>query len=148
MDRLEARDSTDYLGLAAEAGRAASAAVKASRFDEAWARYHDQKHLYMQHAHRSGFSAKEAAGLDASVSLSLANALRLEGKHTGALVHVLYWATSEPGGSSQKLRAYFNRCKLKNTALADVEAFVASRKGRGTSFLVAQRQVKAWIKAG
>ena len=57
----------DFLGKAAEAGHKAKAAVKDKQYDKAWGFYHEQKSFYMQHANRSGFTAKQALALDASV---------------------------------------------------------------------------------
>lgn len=49
----------DFLGKAAEAGQKARAALKEDNHDEAWGFYHEQKSLYMQHANRCGFTARQ-----------------------------------------------------------------------------------------
>lgn len=141
----------DYLGKAAETGRKAKLAVKAERYDEAWGLYHEQKSLYMQHADRSGFTVLQALALDASVHEDLANILRCEGKHQDALIHIVYWVIA---GShrrikrhQQKLQSYFNRCKFKNTSLADAQK-VIDADSELPVFTLARSIVSEWIRRG
>lgn len=140
----------DYLSPAAEAGAEAARAVKAGEYDKAWAAYQEQKMLYMQHAEQSEFTGRQTIALDSSVHKGMANVLRLEKRHPDALAHVLYWAIGSQMPIKRceaKVRAYLNRCKLKNTSLDDVLTFVASRT-RVTSLALIQRQIKAWVTLG
>ncbi|WP_312141156.1 DUF4236 domain-containing protein [Stutzerimonas nitrititolerans] len=144
-------NDVDYLGQAALAGRNAKDAVKACDFDKAWRLFHDQKQLFLQHAQQQGWAARETLALDASVHEDLADVLRLEKRHTEALPHILYWVAASRHRPIkrhvEKLRAYFNRCKLTNTSLEEVEAYLSSRKDTA-SYPAIQRQVKRWIQAG
>lgn len=81
----------DYLGKAADAKHAARAAVKAGQHDRAWGLLHEQKECYLKHAQKMGFDAEQVMRMDGSVSEDFANILRLEKKHTQALVYILYW---------------------------------------------------------
>ncbi|MEH6565556.1 MAG: hypothetical protein V7756_09565 [Halopseudomonas sp.] len=140
----------DYLYPAAEAGAEAARAVKAGEYDKAWAAYQDQKQLYMKHAEQSEFTGRQTIALDSGVHKGMANMLRLEGRHKDALAHALYWVIGSQipvERCEAKVRAYFNRCKLKNTSLDDVLAFIESRT-RVTSFALIRKQVKKWIDLG
>ena len=142
----------DFLGLAAAAGSEARAAVSSGDYNKAWALYQDQKSLYLQHAKHSGFTARQTIAIDASIHQQMANVLRLEGRHADALVHILYWAigTSDRPvkAHESKVRAYFNRCKLKNTTLDDAETFVASSAKSIANFQSIQTQVRRWLEEG
>lgn len=81
----------DCLGKAAEAGNKAKQAIKDKKFDIAWKLLHEQKQHYMEHAKKNQFSAQQALSLDSNVHESLANILRLEGKHQDAFFNILYW---------------------------------------------------------
>ena len=136
----------DYLGQAAGKGHAAKAAVKEGQHDAAWRLLHEQKALYMQHASRCGWQAKDVLCLDGSVSQQFANILRLEKKHDQALVHILYWITTsrnQTKGQEQKLRAYFNRCKFQDITLQDVEKFIEVMKSK-PDYVSIQSQVSEW----
>lgn len=114
----------DFLGFAAKARDKARVSVKAGDLNAAWRHFHDQKVNFMQHANSCEFTLKATIALDATVSPDLANILRLEGRHADALVHIAYWASTLgapiPKRGMDKLRAYLNRCKLKNTTLSQM----------------------------
>jgi hypothetical protein len=141
----------DFLGKAAETGHKAKAAVKDKQYDKAWALYQEQKSFYMQHANRSGFTANQALALDASVHEDMANILRLENKHEDALVHIVYCilaGTDRPiKRHQQKLKSYFNRCKLKNTDLSEAERIIASNT-KLPEFTLARSIVSEWLSHG
>jgi len=126
-------DTTDYLGKAAVAGDKARKAIKSGNLDKAWEHYHKQKQLYAGHAKRSEFTPAQALALDGSVSESLANVLRLEGKHQEALVHLIYSVATSPRPSKaqeKKITAYFNRAKLSKVSIEEVERFVEKTRNR------------------
>lgn len=141
----------DFLGKAAEAGHQAKAAVKDKRYDKAWGLYQEQKSFYMQHANRSGFTANQALALDASVHEDMANISRLESKHEDALVNILYWVLAGADRPikrhQQKLKSYFNRCKLKNTELSEAERIIASNT-KFPEFTLARSIVSEWVSRG
>jgi len=135
----------DYLGMAAQAKRNAEAAVKDKNYDKAWALLHEQKDFYMKHANRSGFSVIQVLALDSTVHESLANILRLEGKHEDAFTHLLYCVISHKHRPikrhSQKLVAYFNRCKFKYIKITDVTEFIAMGDWEAPDFITAKNKV-------
>lgn len=143
--------SNDFLGKAALAGHKAKVAVKDKEYDKAWGLYHEQKSFYMQHANRSGFTANQALALDASVHEDMANILRLENKHEDALVSIVYWVLTGVDRPikrhQQKLKSYFNRCKLKNTELSEAERIIASNK-KLPEFTLARSIVTEWVSRG
>ena len=114
----------DFLGFAAQAKTLAKEAVRDGDFNSAWRHFHEQKAHFMRHADNVAFTRTATIALDASVSPDLANILRLEGRHSDALVHTVYWlatlGTPLPQRGIDKLRAYLNRCKLKNTTLSQM----------------------------
>lgn len=129
--RLEEFSREDYLGKAASLGDEAEAAMEQGDYDSAWRLLQEMKEVYGLHAARENFAPAQTLSLDAGVSLALANILRLEAKHADALVHILYWASTEhrtAKSSQQKLRAYFNRCRFKNVSMADAEALIAESR--------------------
>lgn len=151
-DKLIAESmENDFLGKAAEAGQKARAALKEGKYDEAWAFYHEQKSLYMQHANRCGFTARQVLALDSSVHERLANILRLEGKHQDALVHIVYWvlggAERPVKAHQQKLQSYFNRCKFKNISLTEARKVISSQQAL-PEFTLAKSIVTEWINRG
>lgn len=141
----------DFLGKAAEADRKAKAAAIDKQYDKACRLYQEQKIFYMQHANRSGFTAKQSLALDASVHEDMANILRLENKHEDALVHIVYWVLAGADRPikrhQQKLKSYFNRCKLENTELSEAERIIASN-AKLPEFMVARSVVSEWISRG
>lgn len=119
--------ATDHLGKAAVARDEAKAALTEKKFDEAWRKYHEEKQHFMNHAARCNFTAAQTIALDGSVSKALANVLRLEKRHGEAFVHVVYWVASsqiETKEQTQKLRAYFNRCKFDRREMKHVRALI------------------------
>lgn len=99
----------------------------------------------MCHAQSQGWSARHTLVLDASVHEDLANILRLEKRHKDALANIIYWVAASRHRpikkNADKLRVYFNRCKLKNTTLEDVETYLSRRKG-SASYSAIQKQVR------
>ncbi|MDO6461863.1 hypothetical protein Q4485_14220 [Granulosicoccaceae sp. 1_MG-2023] len=141
----------DFLGKAAEAGHKAKAAVKAKKYHEAWKLYHDQKSLYMQHANKFGFTARQTIALDASVHEDMANILRHENKHEEALVHIVYWVLAGNDRPlkrhQQKLKSYFNRCKFKKTTLSEAQRAI-QLQSKMAEFKRASSSVAGWISRG
>ena len=141
----------DFLGKAAEAGHKAKDAVKARKYNDAWRFYNDQKLLYMRHANRSGFTPEQTLALDSTVHEKMADIRRLEGKHTDALIDIVYWVlagSKRPiNRHSQKLQAYFNRCKFENTSLADAQVELANQKAL-PEFTLAKSIVSNWASRG
>lgn len=141
----------DFLGKAAEAGQKARAALKEDKHDEAWGFYHEQKSLYMQHANRCGFTARQVLALDSSIHERLANILRLEGKHQDALVHIVYWvlggAERPVKAHQQKLQSYFNRCKFKNISLTEAVKMIEAQN-KLPEFTLAKSIVSEWVSQG
>jgi|GEM_PF-1777085 len=126
LDALERMDTTDYLGMAAEAGHKAKAATEAGDFDGAWRLYHEQKAHYAGHAHRSEFTKAQAIALEGSVHRNLANLLRLEARHREALVHFLYYYASSPRRTKtdeKQISTYVNRAKI-GSSIDDVQKFI------------------------
>ncbi|WP_299083197.1 hypothetical protein [uncultured Ruegeria sp.] len=122
LDWSDQLGKSDYLGKAADAKHAAKAAVKAGEHDKAWGLFHEQKEHYLKHAQAQGFDAEQVMRMDGSVSEDFANILRIEKRHTQALVHVLYWIVTSPQTIKRhdtKLEAYFARCKFQTTMLGD-----------------------------
>ena len=142
---------SDFLSKAATAGHQAKAAVKEKRYDAAWKLYHQQKGYYMRHASRYGHSPRGALALDATVHEDLANILRLEGKHTDALVHIVYWVLAGANRPirrhQQKLRSYFNRCKFKNITLDEAQKETASQSAL-PDLTLARSVVARWVGCG
>lgn len=151
QEAMEDFQRNDFLGKAAAAGHKAKAAVKSKEYDKAWGLYQEQKSLYMHHANRSRFTAIQALALDASVHEDMANILRLESKHEDALVNIVYWVLAGVDRPikrhQQKLKSYFNRCKLKNTELTEAERIIASNT-KLPEFTLARSIVSEWMSRG
>ena len=126
----------------------AEKAVKDKQYDKAWGLYNEQKILYMQHANDVSFTAKQALSLDGTVHEALANIMRLEGKHQDALVHIVYWLLTNSdwpiNRHQQKFQSYFNRCKFKNTTLAEAREVISSQC-KLPDFRLAKSIVSEWI---
>jgi hypothetical protein len=136
----------DYLGKAADAKHAAKAAVKAGEHDKAWGLFHEQKEHYQKHAQKMGFGAEQVMRMDGSVSEDFANVLRIEKRHTQALVHILFWiatSTIPIKRHETKLAAYFTRCKFQTTTLSDAQRYLQSIDGI-PDFSTIQSEVAAW----
>lgn len=136
----------DHLGSAAIAGHASQQAVKDKRFDDAWRHLHEQQEHYLAHAAKFGFTAQQTLALAGSIHKSMANILRLEGRHDQALVHMMYYmatARRPPKADQQKLGAYFRRCKFSNTDEAKLQ-LVMSALQRDPVFDAARGIVAQW----
>lgn len=105
----------------------------------------------MQHANRSGLTPEQALALDASVHEEMANILRLEGRHQEALVNILYWVLAGSNRPikrhTQKLQAYFNRCKFLNTSIEEAEIEIATQQAL-PEFMLAKSIVSKWVAIG
>lgn len=148
---MDYSEKHDYLGKAAEAGRKAQAAVKAGKLDKAWRHYHEQKKFYGLHASRNNYTNRQVLSLDSQVHEGMANILRLEKKHNDALCHILYWVIASNGKPikrhDQKIKAYFNRCKYRNTSLKEAKTYSRSKKSL-PEFSKAQSKVAEWRQRG
>lgn len=145
-DDLKSFEKNDFLGKAADAKHDALTAVKAKQYDKAWRLFHEQKLNYMKHASRCNFTRLQTLALDGSVSEHLADVLRLEGKHTAALIHIVYWVASSSRKTKrqeQKLQAYFRRANLKGVEFQDLEQFMEGIK-KNPDFRLVQDQMRRW----
>ncbi len=100
----------------------------------------------MKHASRCNFTRLQTLALDGSVSEHLADVLRLEGKHTAALAHIVYWVASSSRKTKrqkQNLQAYFRRANLKNVEFQDLEQFMEGIK-ENPDFRLVQDQMRRW----
>ena len=138
----------DHLGKAAELKKNAKVAIKNKLFDEAWKLLQEQKIVYMKHANSAGFTAKQVLALDATVHVDLANILRMEGKHTEALIHIVYWVANNFDNMTktqeQKLTAYFNRSNLKLTSIEEAKIAI-SFLAENPEYVNAQELVSIWL---
>lgn len=145
-DDLKSFEKNDFLGKAADAKHDALTAVKAKQYAKAWRLFHEQKLNYMKHASRCNFTHLQTLALDGSVSEHLADVLRLEGKHTAALAHIVYWVASSSRKTKrqeQKLRAYFRRANLKNVEFQDLGQFMEGIT-ENPDFRLVQDQMRRW----
>jgi len=136
----------DFLGLAAEKRRIAIEAKRAADFNLAWATLQDVKALYLKHAEQCKFTAAQTLALDASVSLELADILRLEGKHDDALIHILYWVgTSQKPTKLQqsKLSSYHRRSSIANVSPARLNDLLAQFQAH-QDFRILRNVVALW----
>ena len=93
-----------------------------------------------------GFDAEQVMRMDGSVSEDFANILRIEKRHTQALVHIVYWiatSTIPIKRHETKLAAYFARCKFQTTTLDDAERYLRSIDGI-PDYMAIQSEVTAW----
>lgn len=138
----------DHLGKAAELKKNAKVAIKNKLFDEAWKLLQEQKIVYMKHANSAGFTAKQVLALDATVHVDLANILRMEGKHTEALIHIVYWVANNYDNMTktqeQKLTAYLNRSNLKLTSIEEAKIAI-SFLAENPEYVNAQELVSIWL---
>lgn len=140
----------NHLGKAAEFKKAAKAAIKERRLDDAWGLLHQQKSEWLAHGQKQGFDERGIIALDGSASEDLANILRIEGKHDQALTHLMYAACSSKTMTKaiqNKLQSYFKRCKFEGMSEADfnraVKAFRSQPDFRGI-----QEVVNGWRQDG
>ncbi|KDC55095.1 hypothetical protein [Pseudoalteromonas sp. S3431] len=138
----------DHLGKAAELKKNAKVAIKNKLFDEAWKLLQKQKMSYMKHTNNAGFTAKQVLALDATVHVDLANILRMENKHTEALIHIVYWVANNYDNMTktqeQKLTAYFNRSNLKLTSIEEAKIAISSL-AENPEYVNAQELVSIWV---
>lgn len=141
----------DYLGLAAYAGQQGKLAVKEGRYDDAWYFFHQQQDAYAKHATGLGqFTELQTLTLLSSVNESLADVLRLEGKHRQALQHIIYWnAWGELSGRTKKsmatkLKSYFARCKFDSVQLSDAQLLVQRESKASPDLSRIQTVVSTW----
>lgn len=145
---LDRMDTKDYLGKAAEEGHKAKSAIDAGDFDGAWKHYHEQKSQYLQHAKRSEFTPAQTIALDGSVNRSLANILRIQGKHTLALTHYLYYyaTTSRKTKTDEKqILTYYNRARIKSVTFEEVRDY-AEKQSTKPDFRAIQSACDAWVR--
>lgn len=136
----------DHLGPAAIAGNAANKAIKDKRFDDAWRHLHEQQEHFLAHSAKYGFTAQQTLALAGGVHKSMANILRIEGRHDQALVHMMYYmatARRPPKADQQKLGAYFRRCKFSQVEEAKLK-LVMSALRRDPVFDAARGIVAQW----
>lgn len=139
-------EKEDFLGFAAKAKHEALTAVRAKRYDDAWRLFHEQKLYYMKYAAKQHFTRLQTLALDGDVSEDLANVLRLEGKHSEALTHIIYWVASSSRKLKRhdsKLQAYFGRAKLQNAEFSELQRFIHHIRSN-PEFAVIQSQVRRW----
>ncbi len=148
---MEEAEKHDYLAKAALAERKAKAAIRTGEHDNAWRYFHEQKTFYLKHASLSRFTKAQVLALDSQVHEQLANVLRIEKKHDDALCHILYWVIANADRPikrhEQKLKAYFNRCKYKNTNLTEAVRFSKSIRSL-PEFTKAESKVAEWKALG
>jgi hypothetical protein len=85
--------------------------------------------------------------LDGSVHRSLANLLRLENRHTEALVHFLYYYSTSPKRTKtdeKQIGAYVNRAKLR-VDIDEIQKFVATLSPR-PDFRAIQTAWSQWVQ--
>ena len=115
--------SETHLAWAKELGDKAKVAISEKNYANALEHLQQQKDHYLRASSKERSSKIESTILDSSVSKDLANVFRLEKKHLGALIHIIYWVANSQSitkDQESKLRAYFNRTKLKGATVEDV----------------------------
>lgn len=150
LEKLDRMDSADHLGRAAESGRKAKSSLDAGDLDGAWKHYHNQKAHYLKHSNRSEFTPTQTIALDASVNRSLANVLRIQGKHTLALTHVLYYYATTPRRTQtdhKQILAYYNRAKIKSVSFEQVRDY-AEKQASKPDFRSIQAACSKWVEEG
>ena len=147
VNNINTIDPEDYLGLAANARNSAKIEMKNKNYEKAWELFTKQQHYYYQHAEKQNFTGSQTIALAANVSEDFANILRLEGNHNQALVHMIYCVSEEYPNvkyKAKKLKAYFNRTKLKNVNFDELENFIFSLT-KPPNYRTIQDKVKEWI---
>ena len=115
--------SETHLAWAKEHGDKAKVAISEKNYANALEHLQQQKDHYLRASSKERRSKIESTILDSSVSKDLANVFRLEKKHLGALIHIIYWVANSQSitkDQESKLRAYFNRTKLRGATVEDV----------------------------
>jgi hypothetical protein len=123
FERLRAEEfrRNDHLGRAAEIRAEAVAFEIAGKADEVWRCYEREKHEFLLHAQKHGFTREQTLALVGSVFCKSADFLRKEGKHTEALRHYLYFLTHSGGKSAahlKRLPAFLSRAGVKKADFA------------------------------
>jgi hypothetical protein len=138
----------DFLGLAANEGSKARAAIEAEKYNEAWGHYQEMSQLYLQHAKKENFTVPQTLALVGSVHRAMARHLKLEERHHDALIHILY-CTACSGSQIEKelknYRPFFNRCKFKNVQLEKVTSALEKWKDN-PDFVAIRDTVTEWKK--
>lgn len=141
-------DLPDHLGDAAEARRKAKISEQSGDFDAAWKHFHEEKHHFLLHSSRQGFSFENTLSLDATVSERMANMLRKQKRHNDAFVHIAYWASAQKGRPikrhNEKFRAYYNRADKMNVSLEDAWSILMTAPIM--DFSKVQLMVAQWLK--
>lgn len=126
---------TDYLGYAANAKHEANWYLKNGNLDKAWQFYQKQQYYYSLHIDSRhpgyGYTPEQAISLLSTVNESMANVLRLEGKHRLALMHMIYCVAGSNRSKKRhvnKLPAYFKRAKYAHVSLDDVYRLISKQK--------------------
>jgi hypothetical protein len=138
----------DFLGLAANEGSKASAAIEAGKFDEAWRHYQEVSQLYLRHAKKENFTVPQTLALVGSVHRAMAKLLELEDRHQDALIHILYCTACSNSQLEYELKHYrpfFNRCKFKNVKLEEVTSVLETWKDN-PDFVAIRDTVVEWKK--
>lgn len=136
----------DYLGQAAHAGSKAQEAMEAGEYDRAWGHYQEMSQLYLQHAQKEGFTAKQTLALVGRVHRAMARLLRKEERHHDALVHILYCTACSDAPLEKELKNYrpfFNRCKFQNVELNEVTESISKWRA-GPDFRAIRDAVAEW----
>lgn len=136
----------DYLGQAANAGSKARDAIETGDFDAAWGQYQEMSRLYLKHAQREGFTAKQTLALVGSVHRAMARLLRQENKHHEALVHILFCTACSDKPLDKELKHYrpfVNRCKFRSVDLAEVTERISEWR-TVPDFRAIQEKVAEW----
>ena len=136
----------DFLGLAANEGTQASAAIEEEKYDDAWGHYQEMSQLYLRHAKKENFTVPQTLALVSSVHQAMARLLKLEEKHRDALVHILYCTACSNSKIEKELKHYrpfFNRCKFKNVKLEEVTSALEAWKDN-PDFVAIRDTVAEW----
>ena len=115
----------DYLGLAASAKHRAKIATKEKDYDLAWNLYIEQLLHLSRHIEKYNLSSDNLQALQGGINHDMANILRLEKRHTLALVHLIYAISTNPNVAymMKKLPAYYKRSKI-NVDFDEVMYFI------------------------
>jgi hypothetical protein len=132
----------DYGSLSASALMRAKKAIKEKRFDDAWGLLHQAKISGVEHckSQPNNCSRMQLIYYETRPHAAMANILRMEKKHTQALIDYTYFVTDSENLTvkykRKKLRAYFNRAKLSNITLDEYKDFIFSMNGEPDYFKI------------
>ena len=124
----------DYSGLCTSARFRAQKAIKEKRLDDAWQLLQEEKYYGIKYCKSSPDCMKVTLiHYQQRPHADMANILRLEKKHTEALINYTYFVTDSEYLSvkykRKKLQAYFNRAKLINITFDEYKNFIFSMHG-------------------